>query len=164
MSEVGTDTRTRFEERVRPLLDPLLGYFARRIEPTADAGECVTETLLVLWRRSAEMPRDDDEFRAFAYGVAARVAANHRRGALRRSALAERIRAHITIVPAPEDGRGVDLQRALERLPAQDRELLTLVAWDGLSLHEAAAALGISAAAARKRASRARQRLRGWLA
>ena len=35
------------------------------------------------------------------------------------------------------------------RLPTDDRELLTLVAWDGLRTDEAAALLGITSAAAR---------------
>jgi DNA-directed RNA polymerase specialized sigma24 family protein len=52
---------------------------------------------------------------------------------------------------------------ALGRLTHDDRELLTLVAWDGLRADQAAAVLGISAAAARQRLVRARRRLRAEL-
>lgn len=50
------------------------------------------------------------------------------------------------------------LQAALEGLSASDRELLLLVAWEGLSHAEAATALGISQVAARSRLHRARMR------
>jgi DNA-directed RNA polymerase specialized sigma24 family protein len=52
---------------------------------------------------------------------------------------------------------------ALKRLAPDDRELLTLVAWEGLRAGEAAAVLGIGAAAARQRLVRARRRLRAEL-
>ena len=45
-------------------------------------------------------------------------------------------------------------------LPADDREVLRLVAWEGLSPKEAAAVLGVAPAAARKRLQRARSRVR----
>ena len=51
------------------------------------------------------------------------------------------------------------LEAALARLPARDREVLLLVAGEDLSPAEAAAALGLSPEAARKRLQRARERL-----
>jgi RNA polymerase sigma factor (sigma-70 family) len=50
------------------------------------------------------------------------------------------------------------LRSALDGLSDSDRELLLLVAWEGLSHAEAAAALGISPVAARSRLHRARMR------
>jgi RNA polymerase sigma-70 factor (ECF subfamily) len=51
------------------------------------------------------------------------------------------------------------LAAALARLNDVDRELLLLIAWDGLSPAEAATVLGIKPATARVRLSRARRRL-----
>ncbi len=51
------------------------------------------------------------------------------------------------------------LARALERLPARDREALLVVAVGGLKMSEAARALGISESALKMRMLRARQRL-----
>jgi RNA polymerase sigma-70 factor (ECF subfamily) len=51
------------------------------------------------------------------------------------------------------------LEAALARLPARDREVLLLVAGEDLSPAEAAAALGLSPEAVRKRLQRARERL-----
>ena len=52
------------------------------------------------------------------------------------------------------------LHRALGTLSAADRELLLLVAWEGLTSADAAAVLGISKVAARSRLHRARHRAR----
>ena len=52
---------------------------------------------------------------------------------------------------------------ALHQLPEVDRELVTLVAWDGLSPAEAATVLGLGAATVRVRLHRARKRLRASL-
>ena len=49
---------------------------------------------------------------------------------------------------------------ALGRLPANDREAITLIAWDGLRPAEAATVLGQSPAAFRVRLHRAKRRLR----
>jgi RNA polymerase sigma factor (sigma-70 family) len=51
------------------------------------------------------------------------------------------------------------LYAAITRLPARDRALLELVAVDGLSVTDAAAALGVKPATARVRLHRARQRM-----
>jgi RNA polymerase sigma-70 factor (ECF subfamily) len=51
------------------------------------------------------------------------------------------------------------LEAALARLPAKDREVLLLVAGEELSPSEAAAVLGLSPEALRKRLQRARERL-----
>jgi RNA polymerase sigma-70 factor (ECF subfamily) len=51
------------------------------------------------------------------------------------------------------------LVAALARLSEADRELLLLIAWDGLSPAEAAAVLGVKPATARVRLLRARRRL-----
>lgn len=51
------------------------------------------------------------------------------------------------------------LEAALARLPARDREVLLLVAGEELSPAEAAAVLGLSPEAVRKRLQRARERL-----
>lgn len=55
------------------------------------------------------------------------------------------------------------LYRSLDALPATQRDVVELVAVDGLSLAEAAAALGIAAGTARTRYHRARTRLQSEL-
>jgi RNA polymerase sigma-70 factor (ECF subfamily) len=151
-----------FDARVRPLLDSMLGYFARRVRPADDAADCLSEALTVLWRRRREMPIADDELCAYAFGVAKGVLANQRRGQWRRAALQSRVRDHVMVQASSpsQPGDGDEVRAALLQLSPEDRELLTLIAWDGLTPAEAAVVMGVAPAAARKRLSRALARLR----
>lgn len=69
----------------------LLGYALRRVSEPADAADVVAETFLVAWRRLDDVPTGSDA-RLWLFGTARRVLANQRRGALRRSRLADRLR------------------------------------------------------------------------
>ena len=144
----------------------LLHYFQRRVVVREDAADLLAETYLVAWRRIRAVPADDGDARAWMFGVAHGVLANHRRGIRRRLSLAERIRDEITRQPtaAPASPLQGDVDAALALLSADDRELLLLTSWDGLSPQQAASVLGIGAGAARTRLHRARSRLRDSLA
>ena len=137
--------------------DEVWRYLKRR---TADDHEdLTTEVFLVAWRRRNELPHEP---LPWLYGVARKVLANHRRGDARRAALAERAAAHAredTPDLAEAVGLRADLAQALETLSDHDRELVLLVAWEGLAVGEAAAALGCTRAAAAVRLHRARKRL-----
>jgi RNA polymerase sigma factor (sigma-70 family) len=154
---------TRLAETAGPRV---LAYLARRIDSPGDAADLLAEILATAWRRVDDLPTDNGEAAAWLFGIARGTLANHRRGQTRRRALAERLRDHLEhrqreAPPAAEDA--IAVRDALGRLPSDDRELLTLVAWDGLRADEAAAVLGISATAARQRLVRARRRLRAEL-
>lgn len=144
----------------------ILGYALRRTDDAADAADVVAETFLVAWRRSHEL-LPDDEVRPWLVGVARRVLANQRRGNLRRNALADRLRTRLTeqVVadPAERVERAHVVHEALQRLREDDREVLLLTVWEGLTPVEIATALGIPAATVRTRLHRARKRLRPLL-
>jgi RNA polymerase sigma-70 factor (ECF subfamily) len=156
--------RERFEAVYRELYAPICGYALRRLREPEDAAEVIAETFATLWRRFDRCPQGD-ELRPWLYGVARRVIANQRRGERRRSALSERLAAHadptteaVHAAEAPSD-----LARAFASLSDSDRELLSLVAWEGLTGDELAVALGTNRAAVRLRLHRARKRLRDAL-
>jgi RNA polymerase sigma-70 factor (ECF subfamily) len=132
---------------------PVLAYAARRVDEPADAADIVAETFLVAWRRLDALPAGDAEL-PWLYGVARRVLANQLRGRRRRHALAQRLRDEL-------DAR---LAGALARLGGDDRELLRLVAWEGLDNAQLAAALGLRPGTVRVRLHRARTRLAHALA
>jgi DNA-directed RNA polymerase specialized sigma24 family protein len=90
-------------------------------------------------------------------GCARRVLANQRRGERRQGSLAERLARAPAAAPEPA-GDGA-LAAAFAQLRPQDREVLTLVAWDGLDGVRAARALGCSRGAFAVRLHRARRRL-----
>jgi RNA polymerase sigma-70 factor (ECF subfamily) len=143
----------------------VLAYLARRTDPVADAADVYAEVLAVTWRRLPVVPPDDREAFAWMLGVARRCLANHRRGGVRRSRLADRLRDALPAATTmPDSDARLDAERALATLSAEDRELVTLVYWEGLSVREAAGVLGLADAAARKRLSRARESLRSCLA
>jgi RNA polymerase sigma-70 factor (ECF subfamily) len=98
--------------------------------------------------------------------VARHVIANQRRGERRRSALGERLAANVdqaALEAVPSDEATGELARAFATLSEADRELLSLVAWEGLTRDELAVALGTNRAAVRLRLHRARKRLRDAL-
>ena len=153
--------RQRFEAAYRELYAPICGYVLRRVRDPQDAAEAIAETFTTLWRRFDACPHGE-ELRPWLFGVARRVIANQRRGERRRSALAERLALNVDVAafeafrPAePASG----LARAFASLSDADRELLSLVAWEGLSRDELATALGTSRAVIRLRLHRARRRL-----
>ena len=72
--------------------------------------------------------------------------------------------ANIISINEPKDGLAYEgqkehLQRALERLPLEFREIIILYELEGLSYKELAAALGIPVGTVMSRLSRARRRL-----
>ncbi len=155
---------TRFRRLYATYSRELLAFALRRVADPEDAADVLAETFLVAWRRGAEVPAGPAA-RAWLYGVARNVLANHQRGEHRRLRLAERLRselAGVAVDPFPH-GRERELIAALAALAPEDREILTLTAWEDLSPREAARALGISAVAARSRLHRARRRLRRQL-
>lgn len=86
--------------------------------------------------------------------------ANQRRGARRRIALADRLRGShgYALQDVAEFGAGA-LLRGLGALRERDREVLLLIAWEGLEPARAAAALECSRATLAVRLHRARRRL-----
>lgn len=152
--------RERFEAVYHELYEPICGYALRRVRKPEDAAEVIAETFATLWRRFDRCPQGD-ELRPWLFGVARRVIANQRRGERRRSALGERLAAHIgpAIEAANTTEAPSELARAFASLSPSDRELLSLVAWEGLTREELAVALGTSRATVRLRLHRARKRL-----
>jgi RNA polymerase sigma-70 factor (ECF subfamily) len=137
----------------------LLSYFERRVDVREDAADLLGETLLVLWRRSSDIPASDVEAGMWLFGVARRVLAGHRRGGKRRLALAERLRNELAVTSGVTDEVADHVRAAVRALPERDREHVGLVHGEGFALAEAAAILGIRPGAARMRYQRARVRL-----
>ena len=153
----------RFSQLYRDHEREILRYALRRSADPEDAADVVAETFLVAWRRLGDVPLGE-EARLWLYATARRVLANHKRGAGRRTRLAERLREELRrqlpTQPSPEP-RGV--LAALAGMKDSDRELLMLVGWEGLTPSQAGRVLGISAISARTRLHRARRRLRARL-
>lgn len=165
MADGVAERRARFEAVYQELYPAICGYAVRRVREPEDAAEVIAETFATLWRRFDRCPQGD-ELRPWLFGVARRVMANQRRGERRRSALGERLAASLDrdVLERPGSPENTTaLARAFASLSDSDRELLSLVAWEGLTREELAVALGTSRATVRLRLHRARKRLRDAL-
>jgi RNA polymerase sigma factor (sigma-70 family) len=157
--------RRRFEEIYAACHDPVFGYVMRRTEDGHDAADVLAETFLIAWRRLDDVPAGDGA-RPWLYGVARRVLANHRRGERRRTALGDRLRGELEAAAPPADHHEPSsaVAAAFRGLSDDDRELLSLVGWEGLNAGQIAAVLGCSRNAVRIRLHRARRRFARELA
>lgn len=154
-----------FEALFRAHFDAVLAYCLARTD--ADSAKDVTaQTFLVAWRRRSDVPAAG---LPWLLGVARRTLADHRRSARRRQNLRDRLVIHRPDPCAGDDPAHEVMERAtvvaaLRALSPRDREVLQLVAWDGLSPADAAVVLGCSRPAVAVRLSRARRRFANALA
>jgi RNA polymerase sigma-70 factor, ECF subfamily len=127
----------------------------------ADAEDLVAEVFTVAWRRRDDVP--DDDPLPWLLAVAANVWRNQARSARRYRAVLRRLPAPEPAPPPPEPA-DTELARALADLTPDEREILRLVAWDGLTSRQLALVLAVPEGTARSRLHRARRRLAARLA
>ena len=147
---------------------PSLAAYATRRVGAATATDVVADTFRVaLEQRSAFDARRGDE-RAWLYGIATNLIRRHWRTEERRLRTQAR---SVAIDARPVDPLldlvdAVDARRSYERvveavirLDPDDRDLLVLVAWEGMTSAEASAVLDVPAGTVRSRLHRIRTRL-----
>jgi RNA polymerase sigma-70 factor (ECF subfamily) len=165
--EASVGRRDRFVALVDAVRDPVWRFLVRRTDAET-AAEVLNDVLVVLWRRLDEVP--DESALPWAYAVARGCLSNATRADARRRRLWRRIAVldppsltasdpvGATLATAGLDAD--DVTAALAALGADDREVLTLWAWEHLQPAEIAVVLGISANAVSIRLHRAKARLR----
>jgi RNA polymerase sigma-70 factor (ECF subfamily) len=152
-----------FEALYRESYKAIFAYVARRIEDdTETVADLVAEVFVVALRKHDAVPPPPED-RLWLYGVARRVVLDyqqrHRRQARLRSRLTDRAALSQTDTGHADLPR-LRVQRAIQQLRPGDREVLHLVAWDGLSYTEAGHVLGCTANAVALRLHKAKARLR----
>lgn len=156
------------ERRFRALYESTLlritAYAARRTSSAEDAADLVAEVYAIAWRRFDDLPSGEEAL-LWLYGVAHRVLANQRRSVCRQSNVVARLASelHGTIRPDAESEARLVAVEALQALNDNERELLMLAAWDGLSISQLSRRFGCSTTAIRIRLHRARRSLRSHL-
>ena len=144
---------------------PALARYARHRGLDRDEAEdLIASTFEVAWRRGDIVP-DGDEALLWLYKVAFNQFRNLTRRHQRDRDLSLRLRVPEEVAPPPEPGQFTfeSIRRALNQLTDNDRELILLVAGEGLTPTQAGVVLGCGAVAARTRLHRARRRLAGLL-
>jgi RNA polymerase sigma-70 factor, ECF subfamily len=136
-------------------------YALRRGDPQV-ADEIVSDTFMIAWRRLKDVPASP---LPWLLGVARNIIHEEYRRSARQLSVEEQVRTWTaTDQPGPSDPADVVAEResvliALAQLPEDDRELLTLIAWHGLSTAEAADVIGCTTITCSVRLHRARRRL-----
>ena len=132
----------------------LYAYAARRVGREA-ADDIAAETLLVAWRRRDVLP---DEPLPWLYGIACNLVARQHGVAARGLVTRDRLELERPVA-AQEEAEDEALAAAWGTLGSRDREVLALIAWEELSVREAARSMGCSAPVFSVRLHRARRRL-----
>lgn len=170
---VGRDAKA-FERFYREHVESVQRFVSRRVDDPYLAAD-LTADVFVAVIASAKNYRGTAKpvERAWLFGIARNVVAKTYRSRQTERRLLDRVAGRRLIdsddlarleerIVAEAQVR--ELYRALDELPEGERAVLELVAVDGLSLAEAALALGIRSVTARVRLHRARKRLRAKLA
>lgn len=166
MTVDNSSAQEHFEAMFREHYDRVLAYALARAQADL-AKDVVAKTFLVAWRRRDAVPHPA---LPWLVGVARKMLAEERRTRRRRDGLEDRVGFFLRsgsaedADPAETVADRATTLAALAELPPKDREVLQLVAWDGLSAQEAAASLGCSPGAFGVRLLRARRRYEAALA
>lgn len=139
--------------------------YARRHVGSDAALDITSAAFLTAWRTWAQVPAPS---LPWLLSAARGHIRNHQRSVRREIGLRERIEfLDQSAVDAPDAAitaeERMQALSALASLPDDDRDVLLLIAWDGLTTDQAAAVLGCRPATLRTRLHRARTRLEGAL-
>lgn len=166
MAAKQTDSE-RFEAIFNEHRTAILAFALRRAGSAEEAADVVADTFTIAWRKLHEVPVGAKTL-PWLYSTARHTLANSRRADERRDALAARAGSELSIVldaavtdalaTGPLQELSERSRSALMSLREEEREVLLLVAWEGLKPREIARTLGISPVTARTRIHRARRR------
>jgi RNA polymerase sigma factor (sigma-70 family) len=151
-----------FVEVVRRHARPVSAYLVRRVGRW-QAEDLLAETWVSAFASRSSYDRSYADAGPWLFGIARNVLRAHWRRGSR-----EDLRGEVQGLanPWPEVDERIDaeeakdLRQALAALPADERDVLLLVAWEQLSVADAARSLGIPAGTARYRLHQARRLLR----
>jgi RNA polymerase sigma-70 factor (ECF subfamily) len=151
-----TADRERFSWLFDAHYAPVRAFAERRVGRDL-ADEVTAETFLVAWRRLEAVPAEP---LPWLYGVARNVVLRQRGESARQAKTRELLARERPGPVAQDDGEQHDgLWRAWDQLSDTDHEVLSLTAWEELSVRDAARVLGVPASVFSVRLHRARRRL-----
>ncbi|MBP2478923.1 RNA polymerase sigma-70 factor (ECF subfamily) [Crossiella equi] len=146
-------------------------YLARRVgAETAD--DLVAEAFLLVWQQRGEYDPELASLKTWLYGIATNLLLRHTRAEVRRLRAWSREHGRREPAEAVEDrataradagALSADLARTVAGLRHEERDVLLLVAWAGLTPTEVAEALSVPVVTVRTRLHRARAKVRDRL-
>jgi RNA polymerase sigma-70 factor (ECF subfamily) len=145
-------------------------YLARRLGREA-ADDLVAETFLVAFGKRKRYDQSRADARPWLYGIATNLVSQHRRDEARQLRLRNALspepdvasHAEQVVAQVAAQAMGRLLGTALTELSTGDRDVLLLIAWEGLTYDQVATALDIPVGTVRSRLNRARKLVRDVL-
>jgi RNA polymerase sigma factor (sigma-70 family) len=129
--------------------------------PLAD--DLASETFTTAFRRRASYDLSRDDARPWLYGIAVKLMRNYRRSEERRLHAYTRAADAVQPFAVYEEPLDETVASAVLGLSVQDRNLILLYAWAGLSYEQLAEALELPLGTVRSRLSRVRSKLQAIL-
>ncbi|MDE7403236.1 MAG: sigma-70 family RNA polymerase sigma factor [Muribaculaceae bacterium] len=152
-----------FRQRVIPLQRLMYSLALKLGLPPADAADAVQEAQLNLWRSREKIPASDRESRAYSMAAVRNECIQW----YRRRRPTEPIETVNETVIGSSPGNEAEerdtrryVEKAIEKLPSGQREVIRLSGLGGLAAEEISEATGISPANVRQLLSRGRRKLR----
>jgi RNA polymerase sigma factor (sigma-70 family) len=150
------DAETELAQRFGPRMRALCMARTRRPDLASDLAQDAMIALLLELRRGGL--REPSALPAFAAGIARNIVRSEHRASTRHDV--QSLDMELVQASAEHaDVRRIDVERALDRLPVADQQVLRLILVEGCKPADLAARLGISPDAARTRKLRAQRRL-----
>ncbi len=163
-----------YSEFFRRHVDSITRYAVRRCVNPEDVADLVAECFLVALQAAHRYIPETETALPWLFGISRRLLARQRRNYVGNRRLQVKASNAFPAFTAAEDNEiaaAIDasrqapvLEKALATLTPAERDVLELVAYDGLTPSQAAAALDITPNAARLRLSRARRAVRVLIA
>jgi RNA polymerase sigma-70 factor (ECF subfamily) len=153
--------RTAAAALIESLSPQLHRFFASQMGSRADADDMLQDVWLRI-HRVRHTYRSGEPFLPWLYAIARRVRIDHYRKRSRSREVA------VDVLPEPPATRAAQnpappFDELIAHLPESQREVLTMLKVEGLSVEEIASATASTAAAVKQKAHRAYQRLRSLL-
>jgi RNA polymerase sigma-70 factor (ECF subfamily) len=167
MTQVAQGKRDCLEPLVRRYASPLLTFITRMVGDRHHSEELFQEVFLAVWakRRQYEFPRP---FKAWLYGIAVNKCRAAYRGKRPMPAVLEDDGAPLTEDQSPADTLVATetaqlVATAVTHLPAQQRAVVALRIWDGMSYAQIAETVGRTEATVRSHMHHGLAALRKYL-
>jgi RNA polymerase sigma factor (sigma-70 family) len=155
MLEYQRGSREAFEELFARYRDPLYGFFRRRL-PSRPRAEDLTQEVFLAVMRAVSRYEPRAPVRTYLYGIALKLLWAERR-------LHRDVDSDTEPSAAPRPDEALWVREALDRLDANDREILMLREYEQLSYGEIAELLRIPVNTVRSRLFRSRMALKSYL-
>lgn len=161
LARTGTGDRAAFEALYQRYSRSVFGLALRRLGDRGRAEDAVQETFVSIWRAARTYKPERGPGAPWLYAVARNAIIDRSRA---RNEPAVEVPDEASLEAGPADRAEESwtqwrIHRALEELTEEEREVISLAYWSGLSQSEVADSLGIPLGTVKTRTRRALQRL-----